>query len=140
MNAFNLKEKYAGVYSANRVLTMFAFFFSRIATIPYFWMLTYRRYDDLINCDWKIIGMLIVSGIVLDFLNIQVILQSFQQTNRFQVVYPHNENRLRRVQEDTKNRQRENRNAQNLSPREKRQCLSGTVVFNQSRVSRSLIL
>ena len=75
MNAFNLKEKYAGVYSANRVFTMFAFFFSRIATIPYFWMLTYRRYDDLINCDWKIIGMLIVSGIVLDFLNIQVILQ-----------------------------------------------------------------
>lgn len=71
MNAFNLKETYAGIYSANRVCTMLAFFVSRIATIPYFWMLTYRRYDDLMNCDWKIIGMLILSGIVLDFLNIQ---------------------------------------------------------------------
>jgi hypothetical protein len=57
-------------------------------------MLTYRRYDDLINCDWKIIGMLIVSGIVLDFLNIQVTLKCLQQIYIFQVVCSHPENRL----------------------------------------------
>lgn len=78
MNAFDLKEKYSTLYSANRVFTMLAFFTSRIATIPYFWIHSYRRYDDLMKCDWKIIAMLFVSGVVLDFLNIQVRLCSFK--------------------------------------------------------------
>ena len=56
MNAFDLSEKYAGVYFVNAVLLALAFFVSRIATIPYFWIQAYGRYDDLLSCDWKIAG------------------------------------------------------------------------------------
>ena len=49
---------------------MLAFCFCRIFTIPKFWIATYFNYDKILECDSKVVVVLIVSGIFLDGLNI----------------------------------------------------------------------
>lgn len=60
----------SSLYSVNRICTMLAFCFCRIFTIPKFWIATYFNYDKILECDSKVVVVLIVSGIFLDGLNI----------------------------------------------------------------------
>jgi len=58
------------LYGVNRILILISFCLCRIIPIPKFWMAVFYNTEKIIACPKCVVGILLISGVVLDGLNI----------------------------------------------------------------------